>query len=399
MGLFASGKVFLVTALAFTFSTSTWFAWSRETSAPVAKLYKNGQFVADVLRYGKSLGAGGHGSVQSAIILDASGNESTIALRFYRFSQSNSEKAIGDPTINNLSLMAGWELVRPLGKSDPNRVLNIGITGMTLVPIGKTPAEGIPDVIMSRRATGSAEQIWKQLVLDPQSPDFEERLKMVAKYKRQILEAIEILGAHGLIHGDIKPANVLFFAKPDFDWRRPKADSIRFALTDFDAVKPFQKSVSIYSNLFAAPELVTKRNFLASPAMDIYSHAVSVYTLIFGVHPFKNFYEDVHREEDQTVKMDLKAERRQAYENSDTYEDYFQDVEQRFKDLMQRVRSPSARHELEELRKFVMSGLTYSPTRRLQAFPKIRDAMISYMKSGDACMRDAVSRIQALSAP
>jgi serine/threonine protein kinase len=390
MGASAPGKFLLVLAIALISQAFSLAAYCQDTDAPVAKLYSNGKVFADVLSIGKKLGNGEFGTVRIATIRKPSGEESLFALRMYRDSI--------DPAQNASSLTESWRLVRPLGKSDPHGVLNIGIAGLTLVPTGKTLAEGTPNVILSRLAKGSAEKVEHHLWLeDPQSPGFEKRLNVISKYKTQILEAIEILGTHGLIHGDIKPGNVLYFKDPSYDWEMPDSNLIRFALTDFDTVKPIKSQIGFVSLPFAAPEVIASAKRGATPAIDLYSHAVSVYTLIFGQYPFEEYFESQRRQAVRT--MDLKTEREHTFSDPGAYNDFLRNVDQKFKSLNRKIQSKSVLQKVNALRKFVLNGLAYSPEERLSAFPRVEKAVATYLKSGEACKREAVSRIQALSNP
>jgi serine/threonine protein kinase len=82
----------------------------------------------------------------------------------------------------------------------------------------------------------------------------------------QLSGALNAIHERDLVHGDVKPHNVLV------------DDATRNALlTDFGMVTRSGRPVRGFTPLFAAPELLGRANAVVTPAIDIYSLAVSIF--------------------------------------------------------------------------------------------------------------------------
>lgn len=93
---------------------------------------------------------------------------------------------------------------------------------------------------------------------------------------RQCLEALDYMHAHGFIHGDIKPANLL----------RDSAGNLKIA--DFGSACAFTKEDAAESCLstWGTPAFLPPETF-QSPAGDVWALAATVYCLTYGHPPFQ----------------------------------------------------------------------------------------------------------------
>ncbi|KAF0686189.1 Aste57867_21975 [Aphanomyces stellatus] len=102
------------------------------------------------------------------------------------------------------------------------------------------------------------------------------------KPMRDIVEAVAFLHAHGLIHKDLKPENVLLRFKD-----RARADNAA-TLVDFGSAGPASRASSadeIGTTVYQAPELL-RRDSECTQAADVWSLGCILYVLLTGRHPF-----------------------------------------------------------------------------------------------------------------
>jgi len=91
----------------------------------------------------------------------------------------------------------------------------------------------------------------------------------------QLLAALTYLHQHGLVHGDLKPANIL-------------VDAGRVALIDFGLVTPVGYPLGCEATPdYSAPERF-ERIVTAKPSIDLYAVGVIAYQLFSGHYPFRS---------------------------------------------------------------------------------------------------------------
>jgi serine/threonine protein kinase len=109
-------------------------------------------------------------------------------------------------------------------------------------------------------------------------------LPKVVNYLEQVAAALDFAHQHGVIHRDVKPANILMTADK------------RLLLTDFGLVKiiaegqPPQTDLSIAGLLVGTPEYMAPEQVLGAAVdvrADIYSLGVILYYMVTGTVPFK----------------------------------------------------------------------------------------------------------------
>ena len=104
--------------------------------------------------------------------------------------------------------------------------------------------------------------------------------KTALEYIRQLSEAVEILHSQGLVHRDIRPANIFLRIKDD------KAEAV---LTDFDLVMDFKAELSRTRTQDRAdgftPIELYSRGQPVGPYTDVYSLAATLYEMLTGTTP------------------------------------------------------------------------------------------------------------------
>lgn len=112
-----------------------------------------------------------------------------------------------------------------------------------------------------------------------------ERLGLLA----QLFEAIAYLGRAGVVHGDLKPGNVLVSARPS-DRGSPSVHIVDFGIStpsgpalDADIERG---GVPVGTALYLAPELLGGR--APSTASDCYAAGLLAIEVLTGVHPLRN---------------------------------------------------------------------------------------------------------------
>lgn len=112
-----------------------------------------------------------------------------------------------------------------------------------------------------------------------------EHRPLLINIVRQLGDALNTLHEDGIIHGDIRPHNILI----EFN---------QGVLTSDAAIKIIDPAMMRrvgeapkhpgFALLYSPPEIVLKQYLLVGPASDQYSFAITMYELLSGVPPFKH---------------------------------------------------------------------------------------------------------------
>ncbi len=130
--------------------------------------------------------------------------------------------------------------------------------------------DGVPYIVMAYVPGGSLEDL---LASGPLSLD------EAARIIRQVAAALDYAHTQGIIHRDVKPANILLDAERNA------------VLSDFGIAKLLAATQSITKDdlvgtpSYLAPELISD-SATASPAVDVYGLGVTLYRMLTGVLPF-----------------------------------------------------------------------------------------------------------------
>jgi serine/threonine protein kinase len=111
----------------------------------------------------------------------------------------------------------------------------------------------------------------------------EKKILLLKRIIFEISEALASLHSQQLVHLDIRPHNILVNTSND------SAKSI-VSIIDLDMVMPFYSSdgVKYFPLIYAAPELLLKKNTIIDNRTDIYALSITLYELIKNKRPFLN---------------------------------------------------------------------------------------------------------------
>lgn len=109
----------------------------------------------------------------------------------------------------------------------------------------------------------------------------EKKILFLKRIIAELTEALASLHAQQLVHLDIRPHNII--VQESNDTAMPVVSII-----DLDMVRPFNSNdgVKHFPLIYAAPELLLKKNKLIDNRTDIYALSITLYELIFNKRPF-----------------------------------------------------------------------------------------------------------------
>lgn len=96
----------------------------------------------------------------------------------------------------------------------------------------------------------------------------------------QVAETVDYIHGRGILHMDIKPANIIFRQEGD----QTSIAVIDFGLAKFDGSAPEEDGYSVGTVYYAAPEVVVGEP--NSPKSDVFSLGVTLYEILTGKRPF-----------------------------------------------------------------------------------------------------------------
>lgn len=104
----------------------------------------------------------------------------------------------------------------------------------------------------------------------------------------QVLTALAHVHAHGVLHRDIKPDNIMGYRRADGALQTKLTDfGIAASLTQDMDVTEAGAGVMVGTPAYMAPEQVEQRGVYA-PALDLYAVGTTMYRLLTGTLPFEN---------------------------------------------------------------------------------------------------------------
>lgn len=124
---------------------------------------------------------------------------------------------------------------------------------------------------------------------------FNERI--ASKILKQILEGIQYIHQECLVHGNLKPENIMYENAENEDGTIKITDTALNAILDKDLVK---SSLNHSAQYCVAPE--TLRNESGNPATDMWAVGAFAYSLLCGEEPFKT------KDQEELYTKILKAE-------------------------------------------------------------------------------------------
>ncbi|GMS98803.1 hypothetical protein PENTCL1PPCAC_20978, partial [Pristionchus entomophagus] len=116
-------------------------------------------------------------------------------------------------------------------------------------------------------------------------------------YALQLFDALEYLHSIGVCHRDIKPENILLADREEYTVAK---------LTDFGLSKQIKAGIEMKTYCgtpsYIAPEILTNENEQYTPAVDVWSLGVVLFTAIVGYPPFAENYPDGLEMNKQIIK-------------------------------------------------------------------------------------------------
>lgn len=245
-----------------TVSTSSGGAAAPEPSTPPVQLAP-GEWVGGRYRVDRLIGRGGYGEVYR--VLDAQADDRAVALKLHR-ARRVSRMALA-------ALRSEFGLLSTLSHPNLAAVHDFAWVPGEYAYFTETLVEGTP---LSRAG------------VDPATPEGAGLLV-------QLCRALDYLHARGLIHGDVKPSNVMV------DAARAHVTLVDFGVAR--ALGPEADALLVGSPPYLAPELVTGAG--GDARADLYALGISLYQLVLGRPPFIGPKEDVLRMQVEAEPPDL----------------------------------------------------------------------------------------------
>ena len=108
------------------------------------------------------------------------------------------------------------------------------------------------------------------------------RLAILKKIIVQIGDALSCLHHQHLVHLDIRPHNIII---SNID----SLENVKVFIIDLEMMRPFYHSevITVFPLIYAAPELLLKRNKVIDQRTDIYALAITLYETIYNKRPFE----------------------------------------------------------------------------------------------------------------
>ena len=123
--------------------------------------------------------------------------------------------------------------------------------------------------------------------------------KTATRFLIKVATAIASIHEHGILHGDLKPANI-FLQKTrqseasDLPHWNPKISYFGFASQQRDGKWPYRNGIPLGSPRYLAPELYSNPDSPLSPAVDAYSFGIMMFEVLAGQHPFETRFQPSH---------------------------------------------------------------------------------------------------------
>ena len=116
--------------------------------------------------------------------------------------------------------------------------------------------------------------------------------QIATQHLAKIATAISSIHAAGILHGDLKPANILLqkigpAGACDLANWNPKICDFGLACQQHKGKWPYRNGIPLGSPKYLAPELFSNPDSPLGPALDVYSFGIMMFELLTGQHPFE----------------------------------------------------------------------------------------------------------------
>lgn len=212
---------------------------------------------------------------------------------------------------------------------------------------GENKVNPVTKAIILEKAEGSVDKMIAQWALtknDLKDPkNLEKKLALYEKFDRQMSEALLALESEHLVHGDIKPGNILYKMSGEAEGLAPEA--IDFQLTDFDSLQKDGAFIQVSTPEYSPPEVASGRTSFANKSFDHYSVGRSLEKLMFNAQGFRSVNDE--------------KELAQEFGRIDGQFAEFTDLKTTRPDLYQR---------LQALKGKIKGSMNFNPLHRIEAF-------------------------------
>lgn len=316
---------------------------------------------------GKSLGTGANGDVYRVEKIPKQGPRETLAVKVYFSAETAKEAAQRDAPLMQaiadgraphlIPLSAPLVATRKETQVDDGAVDFFGRGG------GGTRTVTIRTMPLAEGATDSpAFKAHFAALRDPKAKPTQvlEALRAANAFAAQTSSALGEVFAAGMVHGDVKPQNFLFYST-----RTPPG--FRTVLIDYDFAQPrgaAEANKAAGSPPYTAPEVLgsEKGPEHTNPARDAYAWACSQYELLFGEPPVLDMLTGRGREHQEIVVMGAIVSNQKAI---------LERVNKRFKEMEDALpNDPEVRAEFKRLRDPILAGLNPDPVKRMAELQK-----------------------------
>lgn len=218
--------------------------------------------------------------------------EGAMGIVYLGFSLESNErvaiKRIKDRYSNNIKIRERARQEASLALSHPNLVEMKGLCECSL-------NEG-PIFILSGYVAGITIEAHVKEQLNILSPN--DRLERIVSEICCVLDALQYLHSHGVVHRDVKPSNIMI----------ENGTIVRLmdlGIARLNGGNKYSSFGFIGTPQYAAPEQIARResNVEISSRADIYSTGITLYELITGINPFKTMVEAEVLARQMTMKL------------------------------------------------------------------------------------------------
>lgn len=280
----------LLIALAVTFGGSS--AWGEPPAMAVPQgsmmardVYRvtnqAGQVLLTFPSLGRELGRGGLGVVHQVEVQMADGTTTSVAVKTLQpEAYAGSTPQVGkstpsgpsNPSTTSPFHESHQHLARYFQRRPPAHI-HAEVGGLLL----RAPDGSIQPTMISEVVSGNVYERMESFRMYPHVRDAPLRIERIHQLMRDSTDGVIELAAAGLMHGDIKPANI--FHK----------DGARYLLADLDQVTPLGKQALSASVGYLGPEFFTSGNLISATERDTYALANSLYQVAFGELPWREY--------------------------------------------------------------------------------------------------------------
>jgi serine/threonine protein kinase len=239
-------------------------------------------------------------------------------------------------------------------------------------------AQPVTRGILLERADGSLEKIQEQLALKKTDVadlnSLENKIGIYEKLESQLSEALLGLENEHLVHGDIKPGNILYHIRDHT--KKLSAQSIDFQLTDFDSLQKEGGIFQMGTKAFLAPEYSSDNVMHVDKSLDHFSTGRTIEKVMFDENRSSS------RSSRRTSRMSSEIT------SSDDLQKELDRIDQKFSEFDSlRTSRPDLYDRMMRLKSKIKQSMNFDPKLRLHAFSPEMAQELNTHKEGSTADR------------